>query len=161
SIQRRHQKVIEETPSTALTPDLRARMGAAAVLAGRALGYTSSGTVEFLLDSAGRFYFLEVNTRLQVEHPVTELVTGLDLVRWQIHIAEGRPLPLTQEQIALTGHAVEARIYAEDPASGFLPATGPVVLWRAPAGEGVRVDAGIATGDAVSPYYDPLLAKIS
>src|SRR5262249_3618395 len=160
SIQRRHQKVIEETPSTALTPALRARMGAAAIAAGHALGYTNAGTVEFMLDTNGNFYFLEVNTRLQVEHPVTELVTGLDLVRWQIQVAEGHPLPLSQEQITFAGHAVEARIYAEDPDNGFLPAIGPVVLWRAPEGDGVRVDAGIASGDVVSPYYDPLLAKI-
>lgn len=161
SIQRRHQKVIEETPSPALTPELRARMGAAAVTVGRRLGYTGAGTVEFLLDREGGFYFLEVNTRLQVEHPVTELVTGLDLVRWQILVAEGYPLPLSQEAVAFSGHAVEVRVYAEDPASGFLPATGPVALWRAPEAEGVRVDAGIASDDLITPYYDPLLAKIS
>ena len=161
SIQRRHQKVIEETPSTALTPGLRARMGAAAVAAGRQLGYTNAGTVEFILDPDGHFYFLEVNTRLQVEHPVTELVTGLDLVRWQILVAEGRPLPLAQEQVTARGHAAEARVYAEDPASGFLPATGLVALWRSPTGDGVRVDGGVATGDMVAAYYDPLLAKIS
>jgi acetyl-CoA carboxylase biotin carboxylase subunit len=161
SIQRRHQKVIEETPSTALTPNLRARMAEAALTVGRQLGYTNAGTVEFILDPDGSFYFLEVNTRLQVEHPVTELVTGLDLVRWQILVAEGRPLPLLQEEMAFRGHAVEARVYAEDPASGFLPATGRVALWRAPVGEGVRVDGGIQTGDIVSPHYDPLLAKIS
>src|SRR5262249_43291163 len=149
SIQRRHQKLIEETPSTALSQDLRARMGAAAILAGSTLGYCSAGTVEFLLDITGNFYFLEVNTRLQVEHPVTELVTGLDLVRWQIQVAEGRPLPLAQEQVAFTGHAVEARIYAEDPASDFLPATGSVMCWSEPVGEGVRVDAGIGTGSVV------------
>jgi acetyl-CoA carboxylase biotin carboxylase subunit len=161
SIQRRHQKVIEETPSPALTPELRARIGAAAVAVGRQLGYTNAGTVEFILDPDGRFYFLEVNTRLQVEHPITELVTGLDLVRWQIQVAEGRPLPLAQEQVTVRGHAVEARVYAEDPASGFLPATGPVALWRPPDGNGLRVDAGVETGDTVSAYYDPLLAKIS
>jgi len=160
SIQRRHQKIVEETPSTALTPDLRARMAAAALTVGRTLGYTNAGTVEFILGAGGDFAFLEVNTRLQVEHPVTELVTGLDLVRWQILVAEGQPLPLTQEQITFTGHAVEARLYAEDPASEFLPASGEVALWREPQGAGVRVDAGIATGDAVSPHYDPLLAKI-
>ncbi len=161
TIQRRHQKIIEETPSPALTPDVRARMGQAAVTVGRQLGYTNAGTVEFLLAPDGRFYFLEVNTRLQVEHPVTELVTGLDLVRWQIDVAEGRPLPLTQEQVRFAGHAVEARVYAEDPAYGFLPATGRLALWREPAGEGIRVDSGVRTGDEVSVYYDPLLAKIS
>jgi geranyl-CoA carboxylase alpha subunit len=160
SIQRRHQKVVEETPSTALTPELRVRMGEAAVTVGRRLGYTNAGTVEFVLDPAGSFYFLEVNTRLQVEHPVTELVTGLDLVRWQIEVAEGRPLPLTQEQVRARGHAVEVRLYAEEPANGFLPSTGPVVLWREPEGDGVRVDAGIASGDEITPYYDPMLAKI-
>ncbi len=161
TIQRRHQKVIEETPSTALTPELRARMAAAGVTAGRLLSYTSAGTVEFLLDADGNFYFLEVNTRLQVEHPVTELVTGLDLVRWQILVAEGRPLPLAQDAVTFHGHAIEARVYAEDPERGFLPATGRAALWREPAGEGVRVDSGIESGDAISPFYDPLLAKIS
>jgi acetyl-CoA carboxylase biotin carboxylase subunit len=160
SIQRRHQKIVEETPSTALIPELRARMGEAAVTVGRTLGYTNAGTVEFILDPDGQFYFLEVNTRLQVEHPVTELVTGLDLVRWQVLVAQGRPLPLTQDEVRSAGHAVEARVYAEDPAQGFLPATGEVALWREPAGAGVRVDAGIRTGDAVSSHYDPLLAKI-
>ncbi|HEV2405531.1 MAG TPA: acetyl-CoA carboxylase biotin carboxylase subunit, partial [Ktedonobacterales bacterium] len=160
TIQRRHQKIIEETPSTALEPELRARMGQAAVTAGRRLGYTGAGTVEFILDSDGHFYFLEVNTRLQVEHPVTELVSGLDLVRWQILVAEGRPLPLTQDEVKFYGHAVEARVYAEDPDQGFLPTTGRVALWQAPEGDGVRVDAGIQTGDEVAPYYDPMLAKI-
>ena len=161
TIQRRHQKIIEETPSTALTPDLRARMAFAALTVGRTLGYTNAGTVEFILDPDGKFYFLEVNTRLQVEHPVTELVTGLDLVRWQILVAEGRPLPLAQDDIAFSGHAVEARVYAEDPANDFLPATGRIALWREPSGEAVRVDAGISTSDLVSPYYDPMLAKIA
>jgi geranyl-CoA carboxylase alpha subunit len=161
SIQRRHQKVIEETPSTAVSPDLRARMSEAAVAIGQSLGYTGAGTVEFILDREGTFYFLEVNTRLQVEHPVTELVTGLDLVRWQILVAEGHPLPLTQDEITFSGHAVEARVYAEDPASGFLPQAGTVALWRPPEGEGVRVDAGVETGDTISPYYDPMVAKIS
>jgi acetyl-CoA carboxylase biotin carboxylase subunit len=161
SIQRRHQKVIEETPSVALSPELRARMGEAAVTVGRQLGYTNAGTVEFILAPDGQFYFLEVNTRLQVEHPVTELVTGLDLVRWQIQVAEGRPLPLTQEQVSFSGHAIEARVYAEDPAQGYLPATGTIALWRQPHDLGVRVDAGVSTGDAVSIYYDPLVAKIS
>ncbi|HEY1387811.1 MAG TPA: acetyl-CoA carboxylase biotin carboxylase subunit, partial [Ktedonobacterales bacterium] len=161
SIQRRHQKVIEETPSTALAPDLRARMGEAAVAIGRTLGYTGAGTVEFILDREGAFYFLEVNTRLQVEHPVTELVTGLDLVRWQMLVAEGHPLPLAQDEITFNGHAVEARVYAEDPASGFLPQAGTALLWRPPEGDGVRVDAGVETGDTISPYYDPMAAKIS
>ncbi|HLZ23975.1 MAG TPA: biotin carboxylase N-terminal domain-containing protein [Ktedonobacterales bacterium] len=161
TIQRRHQKIIEETPSTALTPALRARMAAAALTVGRTLSYTNAGTVEFILDPTGDFYFLEVNTRLQVEHPVTELVTALDLVRWQILLAEGHSLPLSQDDITFTGHAIEARVYAEDPANGFLPATGHITLWREPSGEGVRVDAGIATGTIVSPYYDPMLAKIS
>src|SRR5690348_23409 len=161
TIQRRHQKIVEETPSPALTPELRARMGAAAVTVGRQLGYTNAGTVEFILAPTGDFYFLEVNTRLQVEHPVTELVTGLDLVRWQILVAEGRPLPLAQDAIHPTGHAIEVRLYAEDPSSGFLPQTGTVALWRAPEGAGVRVDSGIQTGDTVTPHYDPLLAKLS
>jgi geranyl-CoA carboxylase alpha subunit len=161
SLQRRHQKVVEETPSGALTKELRARMGTAAVAAGRLLQYTSAGTVEFILDPDGNFYFLEVNTRLQVEHPITELVTGLDLVRWQIEVAEGRPLPLTQDMIPFRGHAVEARVYAEDPSNDFLPATGRVLLWRPPASDGSRVDAGIQTGDIISTYYDPLLAKVS
>ncbi|MGO8951245.1 MAG: biotin carboxylase N-terminal domain-containing protein [Ktedonobacterales bacterium] len=161
TIQRRHQKVVEETPSTALTPELRARMGEAAVTAGRQLNYTNAGTVEFILDPEGNFYFLEVNTRLQVEHPVTELVTGLDLVRWQILIAEGYPLPLEQEAVVFSGHAIEARVYAEDPAGNFLPATGQILQWHPPYAGGVRVDAGIHTGDTVSTYYDPLLAKIS
>ena len=161
TIQRRHQKIIEETPSTALSPEVRARMAEAALAVGRTLGYTNAGTVEFILDPDGAFFFLEVNTRLQVEHPVTELVTGLDLVRWQILVAEGHPLPLRQESIHFSGHAIEARVYAEDPARGYLPATGTLALWREPAGDGVRVDAGISTGDTVSPYYDPMLAKIS
>ncbi len=160
SIQRRHQKIIEETPSTALTPDLRERMGQAAITVGRTIGYTNAGTVEFILDEAGNFYFLEVNTRLQVEHPITEYVTGLDLVRWQIQVAEGRPLPLSQDELRFSGHAIECRVYAEDPDSGFLPATGDILLWRAPEGDGVRVDAGVQTGGAVSIYYDPMIAKI-
>ncbi len=159
SIQRRHQKIIEETPSPALTPELRARMAEAALTVGRQLAYTNAGTVEFILAPDGHFYFLEVNTRLQVEHPVTELVTGLDLVRWQILVAEGRALPLEQHEITFSGHAVEARIYAEDPENGFLPATGSIALWRPPTD--ARVDAGIETGDTISIYYDPMVAKIS
>ncbi|HEY7093084.1 MAG TPA: biotin carboxylase N-terminal domain-containing protein [Ktedonobacterales bacterium] len=161
SIQRRHQKVIEEAHSVALTPELREKMGEAAVTVGRQLGYTNAGTVEFILTPDGQFYFLEVNTRLQVEHPVTELVTGLDLVRWQIQVAEGHQLPLTQEQVMFSGHAIEARVYAEDPAQGYLPATGTLALWREPHDQSVRVDAGVSTGDAISIYYDPLVAKIS
>ncbi len=161
SIQRRHQKVIEETPSVALSPELREKMGEAAVTVGRQLGYTNAGTVEFILAPDGQFYFLEVNTRLQVEHPVTELVTGLDLVRWQIQVAEGRSLPLTQEQVTFSGHAIEARVYAEDAAQEYLPATGTLALWREPHDQGVRVDSGVSTGDAISIYYDPMVAKIS
>ncbi len=157
SIQRRYQKVIEETPSPALTPELRAAMATAAVAVGRAVGYSSAGTVEFLLDREGRFYFLEVNPRLQVEHPITECVTGLDLVEWQIRVAEGQPLPLRQDEVRPAGHAIEARLYAE---SGFLPATGEVLLWREPDGEGLRVDSGIRGGDQVTIHYDPMLAKI-
>ena len=160
TIQRRHQKVIEETPSPALTPDLRQRMGEAAVTVGRLLAYTGAGTVEFILDADGEFSFLEVNTRLQVEHPVTELVTGLDLVRWQVLVAEGQPLPLRQEDVRFTGHAIEARVYAEDPQHGFLPSTGRLIEWREPASQGVRVDSGVRPGDVVSPFYDPMLAKI-
>ncbi len=160
SIQRRHQKVIEESPSPVLTSELRMRMGETAVAAARAVNYDNAGTVEFLLDASGDFYFLEMNTRLQVEHPVTEMVTGLDLVAWQIGIVAGEPLPLAQDEVMLAGHAIEARLYAENPANAFLPVTGPVLLWRAPTGEGVRVDDGIQTGDDVSVYYDPMLAKI-
>ena len=160
SIQRRHQKVIEETPSPALTPELRRRMGETAVSAAKSIHYTNAGTVEFLLDEKGDFYFLEMNTRLQVEHPVTEMVTGIDLVAWQIGIAEGKPLPLTQEQVTLTGYAIEARIYAENPANDFLPVTGDILLWQEPVGEGIRVESGILPQDNVSIHYDPMLAKI-
>ncbi len=159
SIQRRHQKIIEESPSPILTPRLRERMAAAAVEAGRAAGYVGAGTVEFLV-SDEEFYFLEVNTRLQVEHPVTEMVTGLDLVQWQFQVADGEALPLRQEEVTARGHALEARIYAEDPANGFLPSLGRLAQWLTPSGPGVRVDSGIERGSEVSPFYDPMLAKL-
>ncbi len=160
SVQRRHQKVLEEAPSPAMTPALRRAMGEAAVNAARDINYVGAGTVEFLLDKAGAFYFLEMNTRLQVEHPVTEMTTGLDLVAMQIRVARGEPLGLSQDDVALTGHAIEARLYAEDVGAGFLPATGPVDLWRPASGEGVRIDAGVETGGDVSPFYDPMVAKV-
>jgi 3-methylcrotonyl-CoA carboxylase alpha subunit len=160
SIQRRHQKVVEEAPSPAVDAALRARMGAAAVAAARAAGYVGAGTVEFLLDERGDFYFLEINTRLQVEHPVTEAVTGSDLVRLQLAIAAGEALPFTQDDVQLRGHAIECRVYAEDAAAGFLPASGPLRLFAPPTGPGIRNDVGVATGDEVSLYYDPQLAKL-
>ena len=163
SIQRRHQKVVEESPSTALTPALRARMGDAAVAAARACGYRNAGTIEFLLDGEGdaaKFYFLEMNTRLQVEHPVTEAITGVDLVRAQLAVAAGEPLPWTQASLTTRGHAIECRIYAEDPDEGFLPQAGPLLLYREPEGPGIRVDSGVEEGGDVSVRYDPLLAKL-
>ena len=163
SIQRRHQKVIEETPSTAVTPALRQRMGAAAVAVARAAGYVNAGTIEFLVDGSGdqaRFYFLEMNTRLQVEHPITEQVTGVDLVRAQIQIAAGEPLPWTQEGLSQRGHAIEMRVYAEDPARGDLPQAGKLLLYREPSMPGVRVDSGYVEGREVSVHYDPLIAKV-
>jgi geranyl-CoA carboxylase alpha subunit len=160
SIQRRHQKVIEEAPSPAVSPALRQAMGEAAVKAAAAVGYVGAGTIEFLLDGDGRFYFLEMNTRIQVEHPVTEAVTGLDLVRLQLQIAQGRPLPFVQSDISLSGHAIEARLYAEDPSADFLPSIGRLVAWRPGEGEGVRIDTGVEAGSAVTPYYDSMLAKI-
>jgi geranyl-CoA carboxylase alpha subunit len=160
SVQRRHQKVVEEAPCPVMTTDLRERMGAAAVEATRAIGYRGAGTIEFLLDETGEFYFLEMNTRLQVEHPVTEMITGLDLVAMQIGVAGGESLGISQNDVTLTGHAIEVRLYAEDPAHGFLPCTGDIEQWIAPTGDGVRVDAGIETGGMVSPFYDPMLAKV-
>ena len=160
SIQRRHQKIIEESPSVALTPELRAEMGAAAVRIAKAAGYINAGTMEFMLDADKRFYFLEMNTRLQVEHPVTELVTGLDLVRHQLLIAAGEPLALKQEEISPRGHAIEVRLYAEDPEQNFLPSTGTVTHFHVPAAPGIRVDSGVATGDEISQFYDPMIAKL-
>ncbi len=160
SIQRRHQKVVEESPSPALTPALRAEMGAAAVRAARAAGYVNAGTCEFLLDADGSYYFLEMNTRLQVEHPVTENVTGLDLVHAQLRIAAGEPLEFEQQRIVPRGHSIEVRLYAEDPATGYLPSIGKVYTFAPPRAPGVRVDAGIASGDEVTLHYDPMLAKL-
>jgi acetyl-CoA carboxylase, biotin carboxylase subunit len=160
SIQRRHQKMIEEAPSVAVTPELRARMGAAAVAAATAAGYTNAGTCEFLLDSTGAFYFLEMNTRIQVEHPVTELVTGVDLVQWQLRIAAGERLPFSQAELVPRGWAMECRITSEDPANGFLPSTGRVQYLHLPSGPGVRWDGGIEMGSEISLYYDPMLAKL-
>ncbi len=163
SIQRRFQKIVEEAPSLAVDEPLRHRLGQAAVSAGKAMGYVGAGTVEFMLDPSGEFYFLEVNPRLQVEHPVTEAVTGLDLVQIQILVAQGFPLPVAQDEIqeaGMEGHAIEVRLYAEDPARGFLPSTGRIAVWDPPSIPGVRVDSGIAAGTEVGVHYDPLLAKI-
>ncbi|MEA3149344.1 MAG: geranyl-CoA carboxylase alpha subunit, partial [Gammaproteobacteria bacterium] len=160
SVQRRHQKVVEEAPSPAVNAELRTRMGQAAVRAAAAIGYVGAGTVEFLLAPDGTFYFLEMNTRLQVEHPVTEMVTGLDLVALQLTVAEGKPLPVAQDALTLSGHAIEVRLYAEDPASDFLPQTGHIAVWEPATGDGVRIDHGLRVGAAVSPFYDPMLAKL-
>ncbi|MGB0669054.1 MAG: acetyl-CoA carboxylase biotin carboxylase subunit [Porticoccaceae bacterium] len=160
SVQRRHQKVVEEAPCPIMTPELREQMGQSAIDAAKSVNYRGAGTVEFLLDASGAFYFLEMNTRLQVEHPVTELVTGLDLVELQINVAQGRPLGLTQDDIVLQGAAMEVRLYTEDPSQDFLPASGPVDLWQPATGVGVRIDDGICTGQAISPFYDPMVAKI-
>ena len=160
SIQRRHQKIVEESPSVALTPELRAEMGASAVRIAQAAGYVNAGTMEFILDDEKHYYFLEMNTRLQVEHPVTELVTGLDLVRQQLLIASGEPLTLTQEQVSHRGHAIEVRIYAEDAEHNFLPSTGTVNTCVMPEGLGIRVDSGIESGDEITQFYDSMIAKL-
>jgi 3-methylcrotonyl-CoA carboxylase alpha subunit len=161
SVQRRHQKIVEETPSPLLTPELRQQMGQAAVAAAQAVGYYNAGTVEFIVDpDTHKFYFLEMNTRLQVEHPVTELVTGLDLVHWQIRVAAGERFPFAQADVTQRGHAVECRVYAEDPAHGFLPSTGKLLQYVEPRGPGIRVDSGFDAGDEVTHFYDPLLAKL-
>jgi acetyl-CoA carboxylase biotin carboxylase subunit len=160
SVQRRHQKVIEESPSPIMTPDLRRAMGDAAVRLAKDAGYTSAGTVEFLVDAERNFYFLEVNTRLQVEHPVTEMVTGLDLVKLQIRAAAGEPLPFSQDAVKLSGHAVECRLYAEDPGNNFFPSPGTILSRRAPSGPGIRLDDGVYEGFAVSTEYDPMLGKL-
>ncbi|MBK7449482.1 MAG: acetyl-CoA carboxylase biotin carboxylase subunit [Anaerolineales bacterium] len=161
SVQRRHQKIIEESPSPLLTPELRAKMGEAAVNAAKTVGYYNAGTVEFIFDpKTQQYYFLEMNTRLQVEHPVTELVTGLDLVHWQIRIAAGEKFPFSQSDLHQHGHAIECRVYAEDPSTGFLPSTGKLLQFIQPQGPGIRVDSGFAAGDEVTHFYDPLLAKL-
>ncbi|MDQ2662549.1 MAG: acetyl-CoA carboxylase biotin carboxylase subunit [Candidatus Eremiobacteraeota bacterium] len=160
SIQRRHQKIIEEAPSVALTPQRRAEMGTAAVRAARSVDYVNAGTCEFVVDKSGEYFFLEMNTRLQVEHPVTELVYGVDLVHWQLRIASGEKLTLRQEDVVPRGWAIEGRVYAEDPANHLLPSTGTIERWQPPEGPGVRVDSGVTTGSDVSVYYDPMLAKL-
>ncbi len=161
SIQRRHQKVVEETPSLAVTPALRTAMTSAAAAVAHAVGYTNAGTIEFLLDEDSRFYFLEMNTRLQVEHPVTEMVTGVDLVRWQIRVARGERLDLDPARLLRpAGHAIECRIYAEDPDNGFLPSPGRILQLRAPAGPGIRDDSGATVGQDVPIFYDPMISKL-
>ncbi len=161
SVQRRHQKVIEETPSTIVDPEMRARMGEVAVRAAQAVGYVGAGTVEFLVDSRRNFYFLEMNTRLQVEHPITEWIFGVDLVRWQIEVAQGSDLPLAQADLRPRGHAIEARVYAEDPQRNFMPSPGKIQTLRVPAGPGVRDDGGVYPGYTVPIYYDPMISKLS
>jgi acetyl/propionyl-CoA carboxylase alpha subunit len=160
SIQRRHQKIIEETPSPIMTPELREKMGEAAVRAAEAAGYTNAGTIEFMVDGDLNFYFMEVNTRLQVEHPITEMTTGIDIVKWQLRIGAGEELTLSQKSIHQRGHALECRIYAEDPSHGFLPSVGVLEKVEMPRGPNIRNDAGIEAGIEITPYYDPLLAKL-
>jgi len=161
SIQRRHQKIIEETPSPVMNQKLREKMGKAAVAAAKAVGYSNAGTVEFMVDGDLNFYFMEMNTRLQVEHPITEMVTGIDLAKWQLRIASGMKLTLKQSELVQRGHAIECRIYAEDPANGFLPSVGFLEKVEAPKGPNVRDDSGIYTGMEVTPYYDPMLSKLA
>src|SRR5262245_1516334 len=161
SVQRRHQKVLEEAPAPGMTPERRAAMGTAAVAAAKAIGYVGAGTVEFIADQAGTFHFMEMNTRLQVEPPVTEMITGQDLVEWQLRVAWGEPLPRRQHELTIDGHALEARVYAEDPARGFLPATGRIVYLSTPQpSREVRIDIGVAAGGEISPHYDPMIAKL-
>jgi propionyl-CoA carboxylase alpha chain len=160
SIQRRHQKVIEEAPSPAVGPRDRERLVEAAVAAARSIGYLGAGTIEFLWSGDGRFSFMEMNTRLQVEHPVTEMVTGIDIVREQLRIAMGLPLPFEQNDLSISGHAIEARLYAEDPAAGFLPQTGRLLAFEPPQEPGLRIDAGVSTGSEISPFFDPMIAKV-
>ena len=160
SIQRRHQKVVEEAPCQVMTPELRQRMGEAAVAAARSCDYVGAGTVEFLLDASGEFYFLEMNTRLQVEHPVTELITGLDLVEWQLRVANGEKLPKAQSELSIKGHAIEVRLYAEDPRLDFLPQTGKILRWKPVESKNVRIDHGMLPQGEISPFYDPMVAKV-
>src|SRR5690606_11002062 len=160
SIQRRHQKVVEETPSAIITPILRKQMGEAAVMVAKACNYVSTGTVEFLMDDQLNFYFLEMNTRLQVEHPVTEMITGFDLVEEQVRIARGEKLGIKQEDLKINGHSIELRVYAEDPVNNFLPSVGKLETYQKPTGTGIRIDDGYEEGKTIPIYYDPLIAKL-